>query len=193
MKTYPNVRRALAGKLWFIHENKAQELLAFFEFKLSGGVTAPDKLQSIRATNSAAAARAQRSKGSGGAIAVIPIYGVLLQRPLADISGGSVGTSTTAISAALRQVVEDPNVGSIVLDIDSPGGDVSGIDELATEIYQARKQKPIVAVSNCLCASAAYYLASQAPRSWSARHRKPARSACIASTRTTAPHLRQPA
>jgi capsid assembly protease len=161
MKSYPNVRRALAGKLWFIHENKAQELLAFFEFKLSGGVTAPDKLQSIRATNSAAVDRAQRNKGRGGAIVVIPIYGVLLQRPLADISGGSIGTSTTSISAALRQVVEDPGVGSIVLDIDSPGGDVSGIDELATEIYQARKQKRIVAVSNCLCASAAYYLAAQ--------------------------------
>jgi capsid assembly protease len=161
MKSYPNVRRALAGKLWFIHENKAQELLAFFEFKLSGGVTAPDKLQSIRATNSAAVARAQGNKGRGGAIAVISIYGVLLQRPLADISGGSIGTSTTSISAALRQAVEDPGVGSIVLDIDSPGGDVSGIDELAAEIYQARKQKRIVAVSNCLCASAAYYLAAQ--------------------------------
>jgi signal peptide peptidase SppA len=49
-----------------------------------------------------------------------------------------------------------------VLDIDSPGGDVEGVDELATEIYQARKSKRIVAVSNCLCASAAYYLAAQA-------------------------------
>ena len=73
-----------------------------------------------------------------------------------------MGISTNAISGALRQVIDDPGVGSIVLDIDSPGGDVDGIDELASEIYQARKQKPITAVSNCLCASAAYYLASQA-------------------------------
>ena len=49
-----------------------------------------------------------------------------------------------------------------MLDIDSPGGDVDGVDELAAEIYAARKQKKIIAVSNCLCASAAYYLASQA-------------------------------
>ena len=59
-------------------------------------------------------------------------------------------------------MVDDPGVGSIVLDIDSPGGDVDGVDELASEIYAARKQKKITAVSNCLCASAAYYLVSQA-------------------------------
>ena len=120
MKTYPNVRRALAGKLWFIHENKVQELLAFLEFKLSGGVTAPDKLQSIRATNSAAARRAQGSKGQRGRDCCHPD----LRSASAEASGGYlgrlVGTSTTAISSALRQAVDDPSVGSIVLDIDSP-------------------------------------------------------------------------
>lgn len=131
------------------------------EIRLSGFAADPGKLQSIRAANHAAATRAQETKARGGAIAVIPVYGVLLQRPLADVSGGSIGTSTTVISSALRQVVADPGVGSIVMDFDSPGGEVSGIDELATEIYAARKQKKITAVSNCLCASAAYYLASQ--------------------------------
>jgi ClpP class serine protease len=58
-----------------------------------------------------------------------------------DMSGGSAGTSCTSLSAALRQAVKDPGVGSIVLDIDSPGGDVEGVDELASEIYAARKQK----------------------------------------------------
>ena len=119
-------------------------------------------LKGIRASNQAAAARAQKARAGSGSIAVIPIYGMIMHRQMADISGGSVGTSTNAISAALRQVVDDPGVGSIVLDIDSPGGDVDGVDELASEIYAARKQKKITAVSNCLCASAAYYLASQA-------------------------------
>jgi capsid assembly protease len=159
---YPAIRRALSGKLWFVHEPKMLEMLTFFEIKLAGGASAPEVLKSIRATNQAAAARAQRAAGKPGAIAVIPVYGLIMHRQMADISGGSVGTSTNAISAALRQVVDDPGVGSIVLDIDSPGGDVDGVDELASEILAARKQKKITAVSNCLCASAAYYLASQA-------------------------------
>ena len=162
MKGYPQIRRALSGKPWFIHEQKMNEMLAFLEFKLAGGSTAPEVLKSIRASNQAAASRAQRAAGKPGSIAVIPIYGLLMHRQMADISGGSVGTSTNSLSAALRQVVGDPGVGAIILDIDSPGGDVDGVDELAAEIYAARKQKKIIAVSNCLCASAAYYLASQA-------------------------------
>jgi signal peptide peptidase SppA len=87
---------------------------------------------------------------------------MIMHRQMADISGGSSGTSTAVLSAAIQQAVADPGVSSIVLDIDSPGGDVDGVDELAAEILLARKQKKITAVSNCLCASAAYYLAAQA-------------------------------
>jgi signal peptide peptidase SppA len=72
------------------------------------------------------------------------------------------GATVEGLTDQLRQAVNDPSVKAIILDVDSPGGDVEGIDELASEIYQARKQKPITAVSNSMCASAAYYLASQA-------------------------------
>ena len=106
MKGYPQIRRALAGKLWYVHEQKMNEMLAFLEFKLAGGSTAPEVLKSIRASNQAAASRAQKATASPGSIAVIPIYGMIMHRQMADISGGSVGTSTNAISAALRQVVE---------------------------------------------------------------------------------------
>jgi signal peptide peptidase SppA len=161
MTSYPQIRRALAGKLWYVHEQKMNEMLAFLEVKLAGGSSAPEVIKSIRATNQASASRAQRTSKSGGAVGVIPVYGMLLHRQTMDISGGSSGMSTNVLSAALRQMVDDPGVGSIVLDIDSPGGEVDGIDELASEIYAARQKKKITAVSNCLCASAAYYLASQ--------------------------------
>jgi len=158
---YPQIRRALAGRLWYVDSRKIEEMLTLFEMRLSGGAAAPEVLASIRATNQAAAARAKRVTAGSGSIAVIPIYGLLTHRQMSDMSGGSIGTSTNALSSALQQVVKDPNVGQIVLDIDSPGGDVDGVDELASEIYQARKSKKITAVSNCLCASAAYYLAAQ--------------------------------
>jgi signal peptide peptidase SppA len=54
-------------------------------------------------------------------------------------------------------------VSAVVLDIDSPGGTVAGVTELAAEIRAARGgSKPIVAAANTLAASAAYWLASQA-------------------------------
>ena len=181
------LRRALAGKLWFIHEQKMNEMLAFLELRLSGGAAAPEVLAGIRAAKGArrvreaelltvrafdddddviviepkAARSSTISDPGGGSVAVIPIYGMIMHRGGMDISGPS-STSTEGLLVQLRAAVNDPNVKAIVLDVDSPGGDVDGVDELASEIYQARKQKKISAVSNCLCASAAYYLASQA-------------------------------
>lgn len=157
--SYSQIRRAMAGKLWYLHPEKMQEMLAILDYKLSGGTTAPEVLKPIRASSQAVA---RTQNGGQGAIAVIPIVGVICHRSMADMWGFSWGTSTQSLSMALRRAVDDPGVSSIVLDVDSPGGDVEGVDELASEIYAARKQKPITAVSNCLCASAAYYLASQA-------------------------------
>jgi signal peptide peptidase SppA len=46
--------------------------------------------------------------------------------------------------------------------LDSPGGEVFGVSELADKIYAAREQKKIIAVANSLMASAAYWIGSSA-------------------------------
>ena len=58
--------------------------------------------------------------------------------------------------------MREPSISAIVLDVDSPGGSVFGVEELATEIRAARGTKPVVAVANSMAASAAYWIASQA-------------------------------
>jgi len=78
---------------------------------------------------------------------------------LSDISGG---TSTEKFADSFRQAVADPAIKAIVLEVDSPGGQVDGVPELADEIAAARGQKKIIAVANTQMASAAYWLASQA-------------------------------
>lgn len=162
MTQFASLRKALNGKLWYVHEQKMNEILAFLELRLSGSASPAEVIASIQAANEAADVRARAAASSGsGAVAVIPIYGLIMHRPSMDISGPG-GTSCLRVSNQLRQALDDPSVGTIVLDIDSPGGCVDGVDELATQIFEARKKKKIVAVSNCLCASAAYYLASQA-------------------------------
>jgi signal peptide peptidase SppA len=152
------MRRALAGKLWYVHEQKMEEMLAFLDI---AGDVRTEALTAMREEHLQAARSTTLPSSSVSNVAVIPIQGMITQRGSA-FSYFFGGSSAQDLTQQLRQAVADPSVGAIVLDIDSPGGDVAGIDELATEIYQARKQKPITAVSNCLCASAAYYLASQA-------------------------------
>jgi signal peptide peptidase SppA len=96
-----------------------------------------------------------------GRIAVLPLRGLIMQR------GGFLlmlfgGTSTQAFTQAFRAVLGDDSVKGIVIDIDSPGGIVYGVQELADEIYQARGRKPIVSVANAEAASAAYWIGSSA-------------------------------
>jgi signal peptide peptidase SppA len=94
-------------------------------------------------------------------VARIPVNGVLVPRAsaMSDMSGG---TSAEEITSMMHAAIASPNVGSIVLDIDSPGGMVDGIPELAALIRAARERKPVTAVANTEAMSAAYWLGSQA-------------------------------
>ena len=104
---------------------------------------------------------AAASTGTG--IAVLPLYGVVTQRGnMVDDISGPGSTSTQQFTSVLRQMLTDDTVGQILIDIDSPGGSVYGVAELATEIVKARAQKPVVAVANSLAASAAYWIGCSA-------------------------------
>ena len=104
-----------------------------------------------------------RRKNSVGSVAVLPIVGTLSKRAnmLEQSSGGA---STDAIGQAFLQLVNDPKVSSIILDIDSPGGTVAGTTELSNLIFEARGKKPIIAVANSLAASAALWIATAADK-----------------------------
>ena len=110
-----------------------------------------------------AARPAPRRRGVAAGTAVLSIVGILDQRE-GWLAMFGLGTSCDSISAALSEALNDPAVKRILLDIDSPGGSVAGVIELADEIFAARSKKPIVAVANSLAASAAYWIGSQATK-----------------------------
>ena len=67
-----------------------------------------------------------------------------------------------AVAGVILQAVSDPDVGAILMDVDSPGGSVFGVHELSQKIFEARGKKPIVAIANSEAYSAGYYVASAA-------------------------------
>lgn len=129
------------------------------QMRLAGDVEPTDMIE-----QRLAAARAEQGDRLGSAlvngVAVIPVYGLISQRTTL-MSAFSGGTSTEDLRDALRTALADPDVAAIVLDIDSPGGSVDGVPELAAEVRASRGTKPIVAQVNTLAASAAYWLAAQ--------------------------------
>ncbi len=94
-------------------------------------------------------------------IAKIPVYGVMSKRMnmMSEFSGG---TSTQVLKSHIQAAIEDPYVKGIFLDVDSPGGAVEGTKELADHIKEARDIKPIIAFTDGLMASAAYWVSSAA-------------------------------
>ena len=96
-------------------------------------------------------------------VAIINIEGVIGKRmnAFSKISGGA---STQLIGQDFRAAKADDTVKTILLYIDSPGGTADGVQELAHEIYEARGQKPIIAYTDGVMASAAYWIGSAADK-----------------------------
>jgi ClpP class serine protease len=98
-----------------------------------------------------------------GDTAVIPISGPIFRYAnlFTAISGG---TSIQLLARDFASAVKNPDVKAILLNIDSPGGEVNGTNELANMIFAARGQKPVWAYVGGTGASAAYWIASAAER-----------------------------
>lgn len=101
-------------------------------------------------------------------VAVIDVTGTIMRRAdlFMEISGG---TATGHLATDFQAALDDPKVRAIVLNIDSPGGEATGIHELANQIFNARGRlnadgspKSIVAYAEGFAASAAYWIASAA-------------------------------
>lgn len=110
-------------------------------------------------TSSSGAKKPYRTTADG--IAIIPIIGSLVGRGgwLQSISGI---TSYENLKFALNAAANDKTVKSIVLDIDSPGGEAVGAFETADAVRSAAAKKDVISVATGLCCSAAYAIASAA-------------------------------
>jgi len=93
-------------------------------------------------------------------VAIVPISGVLVHGRRAYSDEIAYGTITNTIVAAANDI----EVRAIALQISSPGGEVSGLFELADLIYGLRGVKPIWAILDDHAYSAAYAIASATDR-----------------------------
>lgn len=96
-----------------------------------------------------------------GTTAVIPITGPIFRYAniFTMISGA---TSVEETASEFRAALDNPLVESVVLEINSPGGQVTGVSELAQMIRGA--EKPVIAYVDGMAASAAYWIASAASK-----------------------------
>ena len=136
--------------LWQLARGK--DLFAHVELRLAGmdddGKAAPKPRAAAELT----------PDGRGKSVATVRVEGTLMKRS----SSLSSSSGTVQMRKDVRDAANNPDVSAILLAIDSPGGTVAGTDDLAAEVRAAAKKKPVYAFVSDLCASAAYWVASQA-------------------------------
>lgn len=178
MNQLVNVMDRLFGQPLFLHPQKA-EIIAGVILSRSGinrvlALDAPIETIAEAAIEGPEASRfvgsRRRADGSGGlarvkdGVAVIDVVGSLVNRG-AWVGASSGLVSYEGIGAQVDAAVEGAKKGEIkglVIDINSPGGEATGMFAAAEKIRSARAFLPIVAVVNDMAVSAAYGLASAA-------------------------------
>lgn len=94
------------------------------------------------------------TRGSGNKIAVISLRGLI-----STSVGGNVGESMVDdLRWELEQARNDDDVRAVVLEVDSPGGEVTASDMIYNAVVKTRAKKPVVVYMESLAASGGYYV-----------------------------------
>jgi protease IV len=94
------------------------------------------------------------ARASTDKIAVITMRGLIST----SIPGNVSDSMVDDLRAALQQARDDSRVKAVVLEIDSPGGEVTASDEIYSAVVKTRARKPVIVYMDSLAASGGYYV-----------------------------------
>jgi protease-4 len=95
------------------------------------------------------------ARSSSDKIAIIPLRGLISS----SLDGNVGDTMVDDMRLALQQARDDDDVRAVVLEIDSPGGEVTASDAIYNWVVKTRAKKPVVVYMGSLAASGGYYVA----------------------------------
>lgn len=148
---------------WLLPEAKLQELRGIYETHLRGEKI---DVKGIEARLGRPLVNSQpHTFDVVNGVAVIGVDGVLAPKAnlFTQVSGGA---SAQVLQAQVEEAAADPSILAILLEVDSPGGSVFGVPELAAAVRAARDAKPVGALVTGLAASGGYWVASAANHVW---------------------------
>lgn len=150
MSNRKHILAAIQAELWAITPDALQQVIA-----IAQGFGDPEAV----AAKIGKPLTNTRTVTMRDGVAIIPVIGPIMRyaNVFSEISGA---TSIQLLATELQTAVDDPAVKSIILEIDSPGGQVAGVSDFAAQIRAANK--PIHAYISSTGASAAYWIASAA-------------------------------
>jgi len=152
----PNLASRLFGVPLLAHPGKLEVIVRALEPRLLGANASESSDEGQTTPRSSEVTRES-------SVAVVPVLGSLVHRRL-GMDAVSGMDSTQDLRRRVEAAVADESVDGILLEVDSPGGEVAGIFDLVDVIFEARQSKPVVAFVNESALSAGYALASAADK-----------------------------
>lgn len=155
---YPYLLAAFASEFWAMEETKLLAIVDLLAMQAEGTKFTAEEIEA-RISPQTAAAVARRE----GAVAVVPLRGVISPRASA-VQNSSTGGGATAESfaALIEQMADDDTVKAIIVDADTPGGNVLNVDEASATVAAVRGRKPIIVQVTGNLASAGYWIGASA-------------------------------
>jgi signal peptide peptidase SppA len=151
-----NILSYVGRSLWALTEDKWAEMVPALIRHAKGDKLDAEQLQAFMGGREDKPVTSSKR----GAVAIVPIRGVIAHR-MEAMSNSSGGASCESLGAMIDQVAGDAGIGTIVYDVDSPGGTVTGVQELAAKMFALRGVKKQIAMVNGMACSAGYWLAAQ--------------------------------
>ena len=146
---YPHILAAVAGAIWAVRPTTLGAITA----------TLRAHLDSPRSDSPVAAASPAPGYVVVNGVALIPVWGIIGQH-LSIMEMACGGYDLDTLGQDVATALADPAVQCLALDFNSPGGTTTGIPEAAAMLRAAGQVKPLVAYTDSMCCSAAYWLAS---------------------------------
>jgi signal peptide peptidase SppA len=152
------------GDLWMVAESATNAFQHTVE-----GVDAATLMkmqrQSVRLAQESGATSVEQAKKRytvKDGVGYISMTGAMTKHVSCMSSLMGEGASTTMTRLAVRAAAKDDKLHTVLLHIESPGGNSDGAFDLADDVWELRQKKHVVAYGEDVLASAAYLVASQA-------------------------------
>lgn len=155
---YPHILAAFAAEYWAMEETKLLAIVDMLAMQAEGGKLSAEEIEAKIAPQTAAAVARKE-----GTVAIVPLRGIISPRasmvPNSSTGGGAV--AETFINN-IERMASDDGVKAIIVDADTPGGNVLNVDEASAAVASVKGIKPIVVQVTGNLASAGYWIGASA-------------------------------
>lgn len=162
----PHIISKVTRQPWVITAEKHRAIMDVLDARIAGDFKALNYDESDGPEDDGDRDQYREFQTATGTIAVIPVHGIL-GKHLSSMEMACGGCSLDTLQSQLKTALNSPRISKVLLDINSPGGTVTGTPETARLIASVAAVKPVWAFTDADCCSGAMWLASQCTRVYS--------------------------